>query len=231
MSQNLVLIPGLLCTADLYKAQIADLARKAQIMVADHTRFATMREIAADILGKAPPTFALAGLSMGGYIAFEILRQAPQRVTRLCLLDTQARPDAPERAEFRRSLVALARKNGMAAVNRQLIRQLVHADRISDPAILGVVDTMANDIGVEAFARQQEAIITRADSRPDLARIACPTLILVGAEDALTPVVLHEEMARAIRASRLEVLRHCGHLSTLERPDTVTDLMADWLVA
>jgi pimeloyl-ACP methyl ester carboxylesterase len=229
-TSDLVLIPGLLCTAELYAAQTKGLS-KARIQVADHTGFDTMAAIARGILANAPATFALAGLSMGGYVAFEILRQAPQRVTKLCLLDTSARPDAAERAEFRRGLVDVARKHGLAAVNRQLIGQLLHPDRVSDPAMTRVIDRMAEAVGIDGFARQQEAIITRPDSRPGLPGITCPTLIIVGADDAITPVALHEEMARAIPGSQMQVVRHCGHLSTLERPETVTDLMADWLAA
>ena len=226
---DLVLIPGLLCTRALWEPQIAVLGSKARITVADHARHDTMADIARAILATAPSRFALAGLSMGGYVAFEIFRQAPERITRLCLLDTSARPDPPEAMAYRRGLVAAAERDGFGTGFDELFARLVHPDRVSDPEFRRIVRAMADAVGVAGFVRQQSAIMGRADSRPDLARIACPTLVMVGREDALTPVVLHEELARGIAGSRLEIIEHCGHLSTLERPERVADLMAEWL--
>ena len=226
---DLVLVPGLMCTEALWAPQIAVFGSKARIMIGDHTRHDTISTIAASILAAAPPRFALAGLSMGGYIAFEIMRQAPDRVTRLCLLDTSARPDTPEATAFRRGLVAAAEKQGIEAGFDAFFARLVHPDRYTDPAIRGVVRAMADQIGVAGFARQQEAIISRGDSRPHLGAIVCPTFVIAGQEDALTPVAVNEEIAHGIAGSRLEIVAHCGHLSTLERPERVGDLMTEWL--
>lgn len=228
---SLLLVPGLMCTADLYRDQISSLAGVADVQVADHTRHATMEEIAAAILARAPARFALAGLSMGGYIAFEILRQAPDRVTRLALLDTSARADRPEQVKQRQIAIGAARAVGVRAVQGLLLRMLVHPDRVWDRELTARILMMADGTGLDAFVRQQTAIIGRPDNRPFLKEIKCPTLIIVGAQDALTPVKVAEEMAAGIAGSRLEVIPDCGHVPTMERPDVVNELLTRWLSA
>jgi pimeloyl-ACP methyl ester carboxylesterase len=185
--------------------------------------------MARQALSAAPERFALAGLSMGGYLALEIVRQAPDRVARLALLDTSARPDTPDRTADRRRLIEVARAEGVAHVQHLLMPRLIHPDRLGDADLVTRVVRMAEDTGLDAFIRQQEAIIDRPDSRPLLPAIACATLVLVGAEDLQTPVEIAREMAGAIRGSRLEVIPHCGHLSTMERPDAVNGALAAWL--
>ena len=226
---DLVLIPGLLCSAALWTEQICALSDIANVTVADHTRHASMREIASAILAAAPARFALAGLSMGGYIAFEIIRQAADRVTRLALLDTGARADAPERRQGRLRLIALAEQDGAARAQQELLPLLVHAQRLTDKALIDTIVQMATDTGVEAFTRQQWAIMARPDYRPLLAQISCPTLVLVGAEDALTPLALAQEIADGIAGARLVIVADCGHLSTLERPQAVNRALRAWL--
>lgn len=228
-AKNLVLIPALLATKALYAAQIEALGQRADIMAADHTRFDSVSELARAILAEAPPRFALAGLSMGGYIAFEIMRQAGDRVERLALLDTSPRPDLPEQTTNRHRLVALAEKKGVEAAAREMFPNLVapaHRDR---PQLQSLFLEMAAEIGTDGFARQQKAIAGRPDSRPMLGRISCPTLVLVGAEDALTPPSIAVEISTAIAGSRLAIVPHCGHLSAIEAPDVVTAELAAWL--
>jgi pimeloyl-ACP methyl ester carboxylesterase len=227
----LVLIPGLNCTARLYARQIERLSDSYAVMVPDHTVASSMAELAAAILARAPARFALAGLSMGGYIAFELLRQAPERVERLMLLDTQARPDAPERAAARRAQVREAREGQFDGVVEALWPALVHPARHEDEQLKTVHVAMCRDTGVDGFARQIDAIIGRADSRSTLPTIRVPTVVVVGEQDALTPVDLAREMAGGIPGARLEVVPHCGHLSTLEKPESVTRLMEGWLEA
>jgi pimeloyl-ACP methyl ester carboxylesterase len=229
--QDLVLIPGLLCTAELFAPQMAGLGDVARMQVARHTGLDTMAGIAASILVAAPPRFALCGLSMGGYITFEILRRAPERVTRLALLDTSARPDTPEGVAGRRQLVAGARSHGMEAGTQVLMPRLVHPRRVTEAALVATVTRMAEEVGVENFAKQQEAIGARADSRLGLGAIKVPTLVLVGREDALTPVALAEEIAAGIPGSVLKIIEDCGHLSTLEQPGRVNDALRAWLGA
>lgn len=229
-AKNLVLVPGLLCTADLFRAQIAALdGRGCVVHVADHSSDASVASIAGRILADAPPRFALAGLSMGGYIAFEIMRQAPERVERLALLDTSARPDMPEQSENRRRLVALAEKKGVAVPAREMFAKLVAPSRADDAELLTTFLAMAEATGTGGFARQQTAIAARPDSRPTLAAIRCPTLVLVGAEDQLTPPPLAEEIAQGIPGARLAVIPGAGHLSTLEAPEAVNDALNGWL--
>jgi pimeloyl-ACP methyl ester carboxylesterase len=224
-----ILIPGLLCTANLFAPQLSALQPWYDVSVADHRQHPTLEGIAASILATAPATFALAGLSMGGYIAFEVLRQAPHRVTKMALLDTNSRADRPDQLEGRAAIVAMARAEGLAAVNKRLLPLLVHQRFQTDPVMTATIDQMATDTGVEAFARQQDAIAARPDNRPFLATIKVPTTIIVGAEDALTPVKVHEEMHGLITGSTLYVIPDCGHLSTLEQPEAVNALLLAWL--
>jgi pimeloyl-ACP methyl ester carboxylesterase len=225
----LVLVPGLLCDDRLWRDQAEHLADLVDPTVADITRGVSVLEMAHAVLDAAPERFALAGLSLGGYVALEIMRVAPERVARLALLDTSARADTPEQTAARRELVELSREGRFDEVPRRLLPDLVHPDRLDDERLTSVVLSMADVVGPEAFVRQEEAIIGRPDSRGDLPGIACPTLVLCGREDALTPLHLHEEMAARIPGSRLRVIDECGHLSTLERPQGVTAALREWL--
>jgi len=226
---RLVLVPGLLCSKALWAPQIAGLGDIADMTVADHTRHDTMAGIATSILAAAPERFALAGLSMGGYIAYEIVRQAPQRVTKLALLDTGSRADLPERRERRLALNALAQREGAGAAQDELMPLLIHKDRLADKAFTALVRQMAVDIGAEALVRQHAAIMSRPDNRPLLASIRCPTLVIVGREDALTPPELAREIAAGIPGAKLEIIPDCGHLSTMERPEAVNRALRAWL--
>jgi pimeloyl-ACP methyl ester carboxylesterase len=224
-----VLVPGLNCSARLYAEQIPALWRFGPVTVADHTRDDTLAAIARRILAAAPPRFALAGLSMGGYISFEIMRQAPERVAKLALLDTGARAETPEQTKARLPRIELAKRGRVAKVADVQFPVLVHESRYGDEALRRLVRTMGEETGAEAFLRQQTAVMARPDSRPGLAAIACPTLVLVGDGDALTPPALAREIAAGIRGSRLVVIPECAHLSTIERPEAVTKALVDWM--
>ena len=225
----IVLVPGLNCSARLYAEQIPALWRFGPVQVADHTRDDSMEAIAAGILAQAPPRFALVGLSMGGYIALTMVRQAPARVHKLALLDTSARPETPEQSERRKPQIALAQGGHFAEVPPLQFPVFVHRNRQHDEALRARVRTMAEETGAEAFLRQQKAIMTRPDMRPLLASIACPTLVLVGDGDELTPPPLSEEIAAGIAGSRLVVIADCGHLSTMERPEAVNRELVEWM--
>jgi pimeloyl-ACP methyl ester carboxylesterase len=224
-----VLIPGLLASARLYAQQIAALWPSSAVQVANHTRDDSMPALARRILAEAPPRFALAGLSMGGYIAFEILRQAPERVARVALLDTAARPDTPEASAGRRTQMDLAASGRLTEVIDALFARVVHPSRQDDAALRELVRLMGSEVGVAGYLRQQTANMTRIDSRPTLAAIRCPTLVLVGDSDQLTPPERAAEIADGIPGARLIVVPECGHLSTLERPQAVTDALRAWL--
>ena len=225
----IVLVPGLNCSARLYAEQIPALWRFGPVQVADHTRDDSMEAIAAAILAQAPPRFALVGLSMGGYIALTMVRQAPARVHKLALLDTSARPETPEQSERRKPQIALAQGGHFAEVPPLQFPVFVHRNRQHDEALRARVRSMAEETGAEAFLRQQKAIMTRPDMRPLLASIGCPTLLLVGDGDELTPPPLSEEIAAGIAGSRLVVIADCGHLSTMERPEAVNRELVEWM--
>jgi pimeloyl-ACP methyl ester carboxylesterase len=226
-----VLVPGLNCSARLYAEQIPALWRFGPVLIADHSRDDSIAAIARRILTMAPPRFALAGLSMGGYIALEIMRQAPQRVAKLALLDTGARPETPQQTAGRLPRIALAKSRRFAEVPDGQFPLLVHRNRHGDAVLKNLVRLMAEETGADAFLRQMQAIMGRADSRPALAAITCPTLVLVGDGDELTPPALSEEMAAAIPGARLVLVPDCGHLSTLERPQTVTQALCEWIAS
>ncbi|WP_338092733.1 alpha/beta fold hydrolase [Allostella humosa] len=207
------------------------LAVEAAAVVADLTLDDSVADMAARVLEWAPPRFALAGLSMGGYVAQEIMRQAPERVTRLALLDTSAREDSDEQRRRRGGLIALARQGRFKGVTPRLLPLLVHPDRLEDAELVGLVMGMAERVGRDAFLRQQTAILGRPDGIADLSRIDCPALILCGRQDALTAPALHEEMAFHMRGATLVQIDDCGHLSSLERPEAVVAAMRAWLAA
>lgn len=224
-----VLIPGLLCSARLFAAQIPALWPRGPVTIADHTRDETMTAIARRILAASPARFALAGLSMGGYISFEILRQAPARVAKLALLDTTARADTPEALAARRAQIAQVAAGGLAEVADAQFMRLVHPMRHQDANLREINRLMAREVGPEGFVRQQTAILGRVDSRPMLKDIRCPALVLVGEADTLTPPERAAEMADGIPGAHLVEVPECGHLSTLERPDAVTHALLEWL--
>jgi pimeloyl-ACP methyl ester carboxylesterase len=199
------------------------------VTVADHRRDDTMDAIAERILATAPPRFALAGLSMGGYIAFMIAHKAPERVAKLALLDTGARPETERQTERRLALIALAESGRLSEVPDQLFPLFVHRNRLSDAALRRIVHAMAQETGPAAFVRQQKAIMGRPDARPMLAAIRCPTLVLVGEGDELTPPELSQEIAAGIVGARLVTVPDSGHLSTLERPEAVNAALVEWL--
>ncbi len=222
-------IPGLLATPRMYAEQVAQLWQFGPVMVANHTRDDNMAAIARRILADAPPRFALVGLSMGGYVSLEIMRQAAARVAKLALLDTSARADAPEQSEGRRAMMALARSGRFGEIADMMYPRLVDKSRHGDAILKQLVRTMAQDVGPDGFVRQQTAIMNRPDSRSILSTIRCPTLVLVGDADTLTPPEMASEIAAGIAGSRLVKVPGCGHLSTLEQPAAVTRALVELL--
>jgi pimeloyl-ACP methyl ester carboxylesterase len=225
----IVLVPGLTCTARLYAGQIPALWPFGPVTIADHRRDDNMAAIARRILAAAPPRFALAGLSMGGYIAFEIMRQAPARVAKLALLDTGARADTSEQTERRHVLMAQAKAGAYAEIPELAFPLYVHRKRHGDAALKSIVRAMAEETGLDGYLHQQQAIIGRPDSRPSLAAISCKTLVLVGEGDEATPPDLAREIASGISGSRLVVVPGSGHLSTMEEPEAVNKALAEWM--
>ena len=227
----LVLVPGLLCDRHLWQHQDETLSDIADVSIVDMTQDGTVGDMAARVLREAPPRFALAGLSMGGYVAHEVMRRAPERVTKLALVDTSARADTEEQLKRRRDLIDQVGLGKFKGVTKRLLPLLILPDRLSDDALVKTVQAMAEHVGKEAFLRQQNAIMTRPDSRGGLADIKCPTLVMCGRQDALTPLELHEEMAAAIADATLVIIEESGHLAPLEQPHAVSAVLRYWLQA
>jgi pimeloyl-ACP methyl ester carboxylesterase len=224
----LVLLPGLLNDHRLWQHQQPALAASRPVLIPDLTQDLSLEAMARRVLDQAPEQFALAALSMGGYVAMEILRLAPQRVLKLALFDTMARPDSEARAKVRRGMLNLAELGKFKGVTPQLLPRLMHARSLDTPAAQIVLD-MAETIGKDGFIRQQQAIIDRPDYMPVLQQVKVPALIVVGAEDGVTPQEESELMHRSIAGSTLVVIAQCGHLPPLEHPERTLELLQNWL--
>lgn len=232
--QPLLFVPGLLCNEELWRHQIENLDDVADTSVADLNQDDSISGMAARTLENAPDTFALAALSMGGYVAQEIMRQAPERVSRLALIDTSARADSEEQLKRRAELIKQVEKvapTWFTGVTKRLLPMLIHPDRMADDELVGVIKAMAKTIGRDGYIRQQRAIMNRLDGVKDLAVIDCPTLVLCGRQDAITPLKVHEEMADNIPGARLVIIEDCGHLAPLEQPHATTAVLRYWLSA
>lgn len=227
--QTLLLLPGLLCDAALWAPQIEALSDVADCRVADLTRDDSVAEMAKRAIAGLPERFAVAGLSMGGYVALELMATVPGRIERLALMDTSGRADTPEQLRRRRGLIQLADRGEFKGVTPRLLPMLIHPARTGDVGLTQVVMDMAERVGKDAFLRQQRAIMGRPDRRPLLPRIHVPTLVVCGSEDVLTPVELSRELASGIATSRLLIVPDCGHLATIERPEPTTAAMRRWL--
>ncbi|WP_425069743.1 alpha/beta fold hydrolase [Reyranella sp.] len=225
----LVLLPGLLNTHRVFAPQVEALADIADFTIPELWHHDTMAAMAEAVLASAPPTFALCGFSMGGYVAFEIFRRAPERIERIALIDTQAAPDSPETAARRRGFIEQTRIGRFHGIHPTLLPQLVHPSRVSDASITQPLFDMACDIGGDGFVRQQQAILGRADSRPLLVEIEVPSLVIVGRDDRVTPLPRAQEMASDIANARLQVIDDSGHMTPLEKPAEVSAALRRWL--
>jgi len=226
---TLILLPGMMNTEVLWRHQVKTLGDIADVRVGDLTGHDTIDDLADSILASAPETFALAGLSLGGYTAQSIMRKAPERVSRLALLDTSAHPDTPQQSEGRRAQIEATRAGKFADNVEAGLGLWLHADRFDDATFIEEVRRMATSIGPEAYLRQQNALAGRPDNRANLGAIDCPTLVLCGRQDKPTPLEFHEELAAAIPGAALVVIEDCGHIAPLERPRAVSAALRYWL--
>lgn len=224
---ELVLLPGMLLDAALFEHQAEHLAETARVQIGDITRDGSIEGMADTVLRQSPQRFALAGLSLGGIVALEILRQAPERVDRLALLDTNARAPSEQQLEAWRRFAGEAEVEGAVGVTRRHILPVMLSRE--DPMLARAVTEMAERVGDEAFLRQLAAQAGRVDLRGELDDIHCPTLVAAGRQDALCPPGLHQEIATAIPGAALVFVEDCGHLSSLEQPQAVTALLGYWL--
>ncbi|MEM6639541.1 MAG: alpha/beta hydrolase [Pseudomonadota bacterium] len=227
---HLVLLPGMMCDERLFEPQIN--ALNMPCTVADLSGHQTIEALAEHVLEEAPLRFALAGLSMGGIVAFELWRQAPDRITHLALMDTNPHPDAPERRTQRWRQVEEVLKGNLRDVAVDSLKPFYLAEQNrEDDDLLGVILSMAMDLGPQVFERQSRALSARPDSVPILETITCPTLVLCGREDRLCPLDYHALMAERVPRATLCVVEGSGHLPTLEQPDAVTAAMRSWLAS
>lgn len=232
---SLLLIPGLLCSPRLYAAQVAALQDRAEIVVPDWREaplavWDTWESAARWIVEQMPPgKFAMAGLSLGGMLAVEIMQFAADRVTKLALLDTGMRSQNETERAIRRARIRLATEGHFELVLGLQLSRFIPAYRLPDKGLVDEVMAMCNEIGVDIYRRQEELAAIRTDRRPDLPRIKCPTIVVCGRDDAATPLFLSEEMAKAIPAAALVVIEQCGHLITMEKPDETNEILKLWL--
>ncbi len=231
----LLLIPGLLCSPRLFAPQAVALADAAEVVVPDWRRapleiWDSLESAARWCIEKMPPgKFALAGLSLGGMLAVEIMQIAADRVTKLALLDTGMRSQNETERAVRRARIRLANEGHFELVLGLQMSRFIPAYRLPDKALVDEVMTMCGEIGVEIYRRQEELAAIRADRRPDLPRIKCPTIVVCGRDDAATPLFLSEEMVAAIPGSELIVIEACGHLISIEKPEETNAILRRWL--
>lgn len=229
MIEPLLFLPGMMCDARLYGPQLAAFSHNRPVMVAPFGLHETVQAIATDVLAQAPSRFALAGLSMGGIVAMEVVRQAPERITRLALLDTNPKAEAPEIAARREPQIAKVQDGHLRAVMRDEMKPNYLTDGPNTGQILDLCMAMAETVGPEAFVSQSRALQSRPDQQDTLRGVSVPTLILCGEDDTLCPLHRHELMHELIPGSTLTVISGAGHLPTLEQPDATNEALAEWL--
>jgi len=232
--EALVLVPGLMCDAAAWRAQIDALQSQIPIIVIDHGELDSLSAMASNVLDRAPQRFALAGHSMGGRVVQEVVREQPQRVTHLALIDTACHATTDPAAvakerESRFGFLKIAQEHGLERMARIWVQNMVHPDRLHDEALIGEIARMFARQSVRKYEAQIKALLNRTELFPFLKNINCPTLVLCGREDASTTLAGHEEMMTALPNAALVVLEHCGHMSMMEQPQAVTNAMRAWL--
>jgi pimeloyl-ACP methyl ester carboxylesterase len=229
VAEKLIMIPGTLCDASLFKYQKKDLIIIADCYVASNSSSNSLKQVAKDILNEHSGDLSLMGLSYGGIIAFEILRQAPERIKKLILLNTNYKKPSEQTKINQQRFVGMAYLGEFKEITSAiLIDAMLHPKNAQRQELRDTVLNMAINVGVDRFFNQVKAQLGRPDSTKHLQNIKCPTLIITGREDTICPLKLHEEMAEAIPNSTLKIIEECGHLSTLEKPQLVNNAIIDW---
>ena len=229
--ETLVMIPPLLCDARIFEPQSRALGSDHAVMFAPTTKGERMEEIASQILSWAPSKFALAGMGMGGMVALEILRRAPERVTRIALISTSPQAETPETAALREPQIIAARAGRWADALQHEIHSTWMSPNVNKAAFVRLLTEMGNTLGPEVYVKQARALQRRKDLQTELRKITQPALVVCGRHDGHYPVKRHEFMAELIPYATLEVIEDAGYLPTIEAPDAVTDALRKWMRA
>ncbi|WP_017798089.1 alpha/beta fold hydrolase [Oceanobacillus kimchii] len=225
----LLLLPGTLCNEKLWEHQIAYLADIAAIQVGDLTQDNTIEDMALSVLDKAPETFALAGLSLGGIVAIEIMRQAPERVTQLALLDTNPRSPTCAQIEAWNKFIQMSKEGKFTSITKDYLMPGLIRQSSQNSSLSQTIIDMAEEVGPEAMERQMTALMHRPDAFKILPSIKCPVSVMVGLEDSVCPVEMSNELVREIPNSQLTIVKDAGHLSSLDNPMEVSRKLKEWL--
>lgn len=226
---NVVFLPGLMDDHSMWARQIDGLSDVANCLALDLVDHDDVSESAEWVLKQSPEKFALVGFSMGGYVAFEILRRAPDRITKLALVSTSARADTPERRDERLAMISRAEEGDYGALVDELIPRVLHPENPELAFLISAIRDMALGIGPAAFVRQLNLIMSRPDSRDILSQVTCPSLVVCGLDDVVTPPEVSREMAEGIPGAELKLIDHCNHYSSMEQPEIVNSALRRWL--
>ena len=230
MKPPLVLLPGTLCDASLFEHQVQHLTDVTQPIVVDVHHQDKLPDVARYVLDQVDGQFAVAGLSYGGIVAFELWRQAPDRILKMALLNTNPYPASEQTRVSQQRFVGMAHLGEFREITTDFLKDvMLHPDHQKDQILRQKVLKMADSIGVEGFVNEIKAQLARPSAMPDLPDIQCPVLVLTGREDYIVPVEAHKAMAAQLPNARLNIVEHCGHLSTIEQPEIVTNALRDWL--
>jgi len=229
VNRTVFLLPGLTCDRAVWARQIQGLDTTAEVRVPDFRGFDSLQAMAASVLADAPERFSVAGFSMGGRVAMELFRLAGGRVRRLALLDTGAHPVREGERAQRQAFLDVARAEGMGTLAAAWIPGMVHPDRLADAELVADITAMVQRFSLEEFEGQIRALLERPDARKLLPHIHCPTLVACGRQDAWAPLAQHEEITALLPDARLEIIEDSGHMSTMEQPGRVTELLRHWL--
>lgn len=229
VKEQVVFFPGLLCNEELWEKQTVAMNQRYATFVADCRDHSNLEAMARGVLQQIRGKFSVVGFSMGGYVALEVMRMAPQRVRRLALIDTKARADNDDQKKRRKDLLDLAKKGKFKGVTPHLMSSLIHRDRMEDEPLKNAIYAMAEDLGFEGFVNHQSAILQRESHLPLLPDISAPTTIVCGRQDEVTPLDCSEEMHSLIRGSEMHVIEDCGHMSPMEHPHRVNEILLNWM--
>jgi pimeloyl-ACP methyl ester carboxylesterase len=229
MKETVFLLPGLLCDATVWQAQLDALGDEYDCRVPDFRGCDSLADMADRVLADAPGRFAVAGHSMGARVALEVMDRAGERVQRLALMDTGVHGVGESEPEGRASMVRIAEEEGMAALARAWATPMVHESHHANEALMAEIFAMVERYTLDEYRGQINALLNRRDAEPLLAAIRCPTLVLVGAQDAWSPPEQHEPIVEALADAQFVVIPDCGHMAPMEQPEAVTRAMRAWL--